>query len=423
MEFETKCLHAGYTPGNGDPRVLPIVQSTTYTYDSTESIGKLFDLEESGFFYTRLANPTTSAVEEKLAALEGGVGALCTASGQSATFYALLNILESGDHFISSSYIYGGTYNLFAHTFKKMGIDVTFVDQFAPLEELKKAIRPNTKAIFGETIANPAMHVLDFAKFAQLAHEHAIPFFVDNTFATPYFCQPFQHGADIVIHSTTKYLDGHAVATGGVIIDGGRFDWANGKFPQLAEPDETYHGIVYTETFGKAAYITKARVQLMRDLGATPAPQNSFYLNLGLETLPLRMDRHYENALKVAEFIQKQPSVAQITYPGLPEDPNFALKEQYLPNGLCGVITFEIAAGRAAAAKWLDALELVSLEVHVADIRTCALHPATSTHRQMSDEELLAAGISPGTIRLSCGIENSADILSDLAQAFQKLEG
>lgn len=423
MEFETKCLHAGYTPDNGDPRVLPIVQSTTYTYDSTESIGKLFDLEESGFFYTRLANPTTSAVEEKLAALEGGVGALCTASGQSATFYALLNILESGDHFISSSYIYGGTYNLFAHTFKKMGIEVTFVDQFAPLEELKKAIRPNTKAVFGETIANPAMHVLDFAKFAQLAHEHKIPFFVDNTFATPYFCQPFQHGADIVIHSTTKYLDGHAVATGGVIIDGGHFDWANGKFPQLAEPDETYHGIVYTETFGKAAYITKARVQLMRDLGATPAPQNSFYLNLGLETLPLRMDRHYENALKVAEFIQSQPSVAQITYPGLPTDPNFSLKERYLPNGLCGVITFEIAAGRAAAAKWLDALELVSLEVHVADIRTCALHPATSTHRQMSDEELLAAGISPGTIRLSCGIENSADILSDLAQAFQKLEG
>lgn len=423
MEFETKCLHAGYTPGNGDPRVLPIVQSTTYTYDSTESIGKLFDLEESGFFYTRLANPTTSAVEEKLAALEGGVGALCTASGQSATFYALLNILESGDHFISSSYIYGGTYNLFAHTFKKMGIEVTFVDQFAPLEELKKAIRPNTKAVFGETIANPAMHVLDFAKFAQLAHEHKIPFFVDNTFATPYFCQPFQHGADIVIHSTTKYLDGHAVATGGVIIDGGHFDWANGKFPQLAEPDETYHGIVYTETFGKAAYITKARVQLMRDLGATPAPQNSFYLNLGLETLPLRMDRHYENALKVAEFIQSQPSVSQITYPGLPTDSNFSLKERYLPNGLCGVITFEIAAGRAAAAKWLDALELVSLEVHVADIRTCALHPATSTHRQMSDEELLAAGISPGTIRLSCGIENSADILSDLAQAFQKLEG
>lgn len=423
MEFETKCLHAGYTPENGEPRVLPIVQSTTYTYDSTESIGKLFDLEESGFFYTRLANPTTSAVEEKLAALEGGVGALCTASGQSATFYALLNILESGDHFISSSYIYGGTYNLFAHTFKKMGIEVTFVDQFAPLEELKKAIRPNTKAVFGETIANPAMHVLDFAKFSRLAHDHEIPLFVDNTFATPYFCQPFQHGADIVIHSTTKYLDGHAVATGGVIIDGGRFAWNNGKFPQLAEPDETYHGIVYTETFGQAAYITKARVQLMRDLGATPAPQNSFYLNLGLETLPLRMDRHYENALKVAEFIQSQPSVSQITYPGLPTDPNFNLKERYLPNGLCGVITFEIAEGRAAAAKWLDALELVSLEVHVADIRTCALHPATSTHRQMSDEELLAAGISPGTIRLSCGIENSADILADLSQAFQKLEG
>lgn len=423
MEFETKCLHAGYTPENGEPRVLPIVQSTTYTYDSTESIGKLFDLEESGFFYTRLANPTTSAVEEKLAALEEGVGALCTASGQSATFYALLNILESGDHFVSSAYIYGGTYNLFAHTLKKMGIEVTFVDQFAPLEELSKAIRPNTKAVFGESIANPAMHVLDIEKFAQLAHDHDLPLLVDNTFATPYFCQPFKYGADIVIHSTTKYLDGHAVATGGVIIDGGHFDWNNGKFPQLSKPDETYHGIVYTETFGPAAYITKARVQLMRDLGATPAPQNSFYLNLGLETLPLRMDRHYENALKVAQFIQSQPSVTKVTYPGLADDANFALKEKYLPKGLCGVISFEIVAGRAAAAKWLDALELVSLEVHVADIRTCALHPATSTHRQMSDEELTAAGISPGMIRISCGIENIEDILADLTQAFQTLEG
>ena len=423
MEFETKCLHAGYTPENGEPRVLPIVQSTTYTYDSTKSIGKLFDLEESGFFYTRLANPTTSAVEEKLAALEEGVGALCTASGQSATFYALLNILESGDHFVSSAYIYGGTYNLFAHTLKKMGIEVTFVDQSAPLEELSKAIRPNTKAVFGESIANPAMHVLDIEKFAQLAHDHDLPLLVDNTFATPYFCQPFKYGADIVIHSTTKYLDGHAVATGGVIIDGGHFDWNNGKFPQLSKPDETYHGIVYTETFGPAAYITKARVQLMRDLGATPAPQNSFYLNLGLETLPLRMDRHYENALKVAQFIQSQPSVTKVTYPGLADDANFALKEKYLPKGLCGVISFEIAAGRAAAAKWLDALELVSLEVHVADIRTCALHPATSTHRQMSDEELTAAGISPGMIRISCGIENIEDILADLTQAFQTLEG
>lgn len=423
MEFETKCLHAGYTPENGDPRVLPIVQSTTYTYDSTESIGKLFDLEESGFFYTRLANPTTSAVEEKLAALEEGVGALCTASGQSATFYALLNILESGDHFVSSAYIYGGTYNLFAHTLKKMGIEVTFVDQFSPLEELAKAIRPNTKAVFGESIANPAMHVLDIEKFAQLAHDRDLPLLVDNTFATPYFCQPFKYGADIVIHSTTKYLDGHAVATGGVIIDGGHFDWNNGKFPQLSKPDETYHGIVYTETFGPAAYITKARVQLMRDLGATPSPQNSFYLNLGLETLPLRMDRHYENALKVAQFIQSQPSVTKVTYPGLADDANFVLKEKYLPKGLCGVISFEIAAGRAAAAKWLDALELVSLEVHVADIRTCALHPATSTHRQMSDEELTAAGISPGMIRISCGIENIEDILADLTQAFQTLEG
>ncbi|MDH6365108.1 OAH/OAS sulfhydrylase [Enterococcus sp. PF1-24] len=423
MEFETKCLHAGYQPKNGEPRVMPIVQSTTYTYDSTEEMGALFDLKESGFFYTRLANPTTNAAEEKIAALEGGVGALCTASGQAATFFSLLNILESGDHFIASSYIYGGTYNLFAHTLKKMGIEVTFVDPSAPLAELQKALRPNTKAVFGETIANPALAVLDIEKFADFAHSHQIPLFVDNTFATPYFCRPFEFGADIVIHSTTKYLDGHAVQTGGVIVDGGKFNWANGKFPQLSEPDVTYHGLVYTETFGASAYIVKARVQLMRDLGATPSPQNSFLLNLGMETLPVRMDRHYENAIIVAEFLEKQKTVSKVHYPGLKSDEYYELAQKYVPNGLCGVISFEIAEGREAAAKWLNALEMISLEVHVADIRTCALHPATSTHRQLSDEELLAGGVSPGLIRISCGIENVKDILADLERAFAVLEG
>ncbi|MBP1047667.1 O-acetylhomoserine aminocarboxypropyltransferase/cysteine synthase [Enterococcus sp. BWM-S5] len=422
MEFETKCLHAGYQPGNGEPRVVPIVQSTTYTYDSTEEIGKLFDLETAGYFYTRIGNPTTNATEEKIAALEGGVGALCTASGQAATFFAILNILESGDHLVSSSYVYGGTFNLFAHTFRKMGIEVTFVDQTAPLEELKKAIRPNTKAVFAETIANPAMHVLDIEKFVQLAHEAELPFLIDNTFATPYFCRPIEYGADIVIHSTTKYLDGHAVQTGGVIVDSGKFNWANGKFPQLSEPDVTYHNLVYTETFGSAAYITKARVQLMRDLGATPSPQNSFLLNLGMETLAVRMDRHYQNALAVAEFLKEQPSVSSVTYPGLESDENYELAQKYVPNGLCGVISFEVGAGKETAAKWLDALELVSLEVHVADIRTCALHPATSTHRQLSEEELKSAGISSGLIRISCGIENVNDILADLKQAFEQLE-
>ena len=422
MEFETKCLHAGYQPGNGEPRVAPIVQSTTFTYDSTEEIGKLFDLEKAGYFYTRLANPTTNAAEEKIAALEGGVGALCTASGQAATFFAVLNILEAGDHLVSSSYIYGGTFNLFAHTFKKMGIEVTFVDQAAPLEELQKAIKENTKAVFAETIANPAMQVLDIEKFAQLAHQADVPFLIDNTFATPYFCRPIEHGADVVIHSTTKYLDGHAVQTGGVIVDSGKFNWDNGKFPQLSEPDVTYHNLVYTQAFGAAAYITKARVQLMRDLGATPSPQNSFLLNLGMETLPVRMDRHYQNALSVATFLNEQKAVSSVAYPGLESDANYELAQKYVPNGLCGVVSFEIGAGKEEAAKWLDALELVSLEVHVADIRTCALHPATSTHRQLSDEELRNSGISPGLVRISCGIENINDILADLTQAFEKLE-
>ena len=416
MKFETKCLHAGYSPKNGEPRVQPIVQSTTYTYDSAEEIGKLFDLQAAGYFYTRLANPTTNAAEEKITALEGAT--MCTASGQSAVFYAMLNILEAGDHFISSSYVYGGTYNLFAHTFKKMGIEVTFVDQDLALEELKKAIRPNTKAVFAETIANPALRVLDIEKFATLAKAAEAPLLVDNTFATPYFCRPIEFGANVVIHSTSKYLDGHAIALGGSITDGGNFNWNNGKYPQLSTPDQTYHGLVYTETFGPAAYIVKARVQLMRDLGATPAPQNSFLLNVGMETLALRMQRHYENAQAVAEFLEKHPQVAKVNYPGLSSSPDYSLKQKYLPNGLCGVISFEIKGGKETAAKWLNALQMTSREVHVADIRTCALHPATSTHRQLSEAELEQAGISAGLIRLSCGIENIQDILADLEQAF-----
>ncbi|MFD1805866.1 O-acetylhomoserine aminocarboxypropyltransferase/cysteine synthase family protein [Pasteurella oralis] len=418
MEFATKCLHAGYTPKNGEPRVHPIVQSTTFTYDSAEEIGKLFDLKASGYFYSRLSNPTTNAAEEKLAALEGGVAAMCTASGQAAIFYAMLNILEAGDHFISSTYVYGGTYNLFAHTLKKMGIEVTFVDQDLPLEDLKKAIRPNTKAVFAETIANPALRVLDIDKFAALAKAAEVPLLVDNTFATPYFCRPIEFGANVIIHSTSKYLDGHAIALGGAIIDCGNFDWANGKFPQLSTPDQTYHGLVYTETFGSSAYIVKARVQLMRDLGATPAPQNSFLLNIGMETLAVRMQRHYENAQAVAEFLEKHPQVAKVSFPGLISSQDYTLKQKYLPNGLCGVISFEIKGGRETAAKWLNALQLVSREVHVADIRTCALHPATSTHRQLAETELEKVGISGGLIRLSCGIESIKDILSDLEQAF-----
>lgn len=420
MNFETLCLHAGYTPKNGEPRALPIVQSTTFTYDSAESIGKLFDLEEAGFFYTRLANPTTNAVEEKIAALEGGVAAMCTASGQSAVFYALMNLLESGDHFISASSIYGGSYNLFAHTFRKMGIEVTFVDQFAPIEELKKAIRPNTKAVFGETIANPALRVLDIEKFAALAQAAECPLVVDNTFATPYFCRPFEFGANIVVHSSSKYLDGHAVALGGVIIDGGNFDWNNPKFKAFHQPDETYHGLVYTETFGQAAYMVKARVQLMRDLGATPAPQNSFLLNLGLETLSLRMKQHFANAKAVAEFLEVHPQVKSVYYPALASSPDFALQQKYTPNGLCGVLSFELKGSKETAMKWLNALKLVSREVHVADIRTCALHPATSTHRQLSPEDLKAANISETLIRLSVGIETLEDILADLTQAFEQ---
>ncbi|MDF9824100.1 O-acetylhomoserine (thiol)-lyase [Breznakia sp. PF5-3] len=421
MKLETKVLHEGYKPKNGEPRVLPICQSTTYKYDSTEYVGQLFDLTAPGFFYTRLANPTVDAVEQKLAALEGGVGALCTSSGQAASFLAILNILECGDHFISSSYIYGGTVNLFAHTLKKFGIEVTFVDQDLPLEELQKYIKKNTKAVFAETVANPALTVLDIEKFAKLAHDNDVPLIIDNTFPTPYFCRPFEFGADIVTHSTTKYLDGHALQVGGVIIDSGKFNWDNGKFPGLVEPDETYHGVSYVETFKELAYITKARVQLMRDLGSTPAPQNAFLLNAGIETLTVRMDKHYANALDVAKYLQAQDEIESVSFPGLESDPYHELAQKYLPNGCCGVISFIVKGGRERAAKLIDNLKLISLEVHVADIRTCILHPATSTHRQLSDEQLLDCGITPGLVRLSCGIEHIDDILADLKQAFKAL--
>lgn len=418
MKTETKCLHAGYEPKNGEPRVLPIYQSTTYKYDSTEFVGQLFDLTAEGHMYSRISNPTVDAVEKKIAALEGGVGALCTTSGQSASFIALMNLLESGDHVVSSSTIYGGTVNLFAITFEKFGIEVTFVDPDASKEEIEAAIRPNTKAVFGEIMANPAMNVLDIEKFAQIAHAHDIPLLIDNTFATPILCRPFEWGADIVIHSTTKYMDGHALQVGGVIVDSGNFNWANGKFPGLSTPDASYHGIVYTDTFGNAAYITKARVQLMRDLGCYPAAHSAFLLNIGLETLAVRMKQHCANALSIAEFLKDQPDVEFINYPGLKDDKYHALAEKYLPDGCCGVISFSIKGGRERAASFIDHLKLVSLEVHVADIRTCVLHPASSTHRQLTDEQLVNCGITPGLIRLSCGNENVEDILDDLKQAF-----
>ena len=418
MKVETKCLHAGYVPKNGEPRTLPIYQSTTYKYDSTEFVGQLFDLTAEGHMYSRISNPTVDAVEKKIAALEGGVGALCTTSGQSATFIALLNLLESGDHLVTSSTIYGGTVNLFSITLKKFGIDVTFVDPDASIEELNQAFRPNTKAMFGEIMANPAMNVLDIEKFAEVAHAHDVPLLVDNTFATPYLCRPFEFGADIIIHSTTKYLDGHALQPGGVIVDSGKFNWDNGKFPGLTTPDASYHGIVYTESFKESAYITKARVQLMRDLGCYPAAHSAFLLNLGLETLAVRMDKHCANAQIVAEYLKDQPDVEFIHYPGLTDDTYHTLKEKYLPKGCSCVTSFSIKGGRERAAAFIDHLKMVSLEVHVADIRTCVLHPASSTHRQLTDEQLANAGITPGLIRLSCGIEHIDDILEDLKGAF-----
>lgn len=421
MKIETKCLHEGYEPKNGEPRVLPICQSTTFTYDSTEKIGELFDLTSNGFFYSRLANPTVDCVEKKIAALEGGVGALCTSSGQAASTLAILNILNTGDSFIATSTIYGGTINLFAVTFKRFGIECIFVDADASEEEILLKIKPNTKAIFGETIANPAIAVLDIEKFSRIAKRNEIPLIIDNTFATPVLCRPIEYGADIVIHSTSKYMDGHAVQVGGVIVDSGKFDWSNGKFPEFTEPDESYHGIVYTEHFGNAAYIAKARVQLMRDIGVTPSPLGVFLLNLGLETLAVRMKAHCENAEKVAEYLSKSDNVEYVNYPTLEGNKYFTLAKKYLPAGCSGVVSFAVKGGKQAAIKFMDSLQLASNVVHVTDIRTCVLHPASSTHRQLTDEQLVAAGIDGGMIRLSVGLENVEDIIKDLQQAFDKV--
>lgn len=418
MHIETKCIQEGYKPKNGEPRVLPIYQSTTYKYDTAEYMGALFDLEADGFFYTRLANPTVDAVEKKIAALEGGVGAMCTSSGQAASLMSIMTIAKAGDNIISSSAVYGGTFNLFAVTLKKFGIDVTFVEPDTPLEDLQKLVKPNTKAVFGETIANPALTVLDLEKFAALAHSNKIPFIVDNTFATAVLCRPIEFGADIVIHSTSKYMDGHAVSLGGVIVDSGNFDWAkSGKFPEFTEPDDSYHGVIYTEKFGKSAFIVKARTQLMRDLGSMMSPQNAFLLNLGLETLHLRMARHSENAKKVATFLENDPRIAWVNYPGLESSKDKSLVDKYLPNGASGVVSFGIKGGREAATKFLNALELAAIVTHVADARTCALHPASTTHRQLTDEQLKECGTSADLVRFSVGIENVEDIIADLDNA------
>lgn len=417
MRDETKCLHAGYTPGNGDPRVLPIVQSTTYVYDSAAEVAAIFDDPTKGLCYSRFGNPTVMAVEEKIAALEGGVGAMCTSSGQAASLLSVLNICQAGDSIISTAEIYGGTINLFAYTFKKLGIECIFVDKNSSDEEIKAAFKPNTKLVFGETIANPALTVFDIERFANIAHEMGVPLIVDNTFATPILCKPIEFGADIVIHSTSKYMDGHAVQVGGVIIDSGNFDWTNGKFPELTEPDESYHGISYTESYGKMAYIIKARMQLMRDFGVYPAAHSAFLLNMGLETMHVRMKQYCENAMIVAKYLQASPAVESIRYPGLESDEYYTLAQKYL-KGCSGVISFNIKGGRAAAAKFMDNLSLASNEVHVADIRTCVLHPASETHRQLTDEQLVAAGIDGGMVRFSVGLENVDDIIADLDKAF-----
>lgn len=420
-KIETKCVQSGYTPKNGEPRVLPIYQSTTYKYDTGTAMAKLFDLEP-GYMYTRLANPTNDAVAAKIASLEGGVAAVLTASGQSANFFALINILGAGDHIVSSATIYGGTFNLLNVTMRKIGIDVTFVDPRADEATLNEAFRPNTKAVFGETIANPSLEVLDIEKFARVAHAHGVPLIVDNTFPTPVNCRPFEFGADIVTHSTTKYMDGHACALGGAVVDSGNFDWEqNDKFPGLTTPDESYHGAVYTRDFGKAGYITKIVAQLLRDYGSTPSPQNSFYLNLGLETLALRVERHCQNAQRVAEFLEQDERISWVNYPGLKSSPDRALVEKYLPHGTCGVISFGVKGGREAAEKFMNRLELAAIVTHVADTRTCVLHPASTTHRQLSDKELEECGVTPDMIRFSVGIENVEDILADIEQALASL--
>lgn len=423
LKTATLCVQGGWKPGNGDPRVLPIFQSTTFKYDTTEQMARLFDLEEAGYFYTRLQNPTNDAVASKIAALEGGIAAMLTSSGQAANFFAVFNICGAGDHIVSSSAIYGGTFNLFAVTLKKLGIDCTFVDPDASEDEISAAFRSNTKALFGETIANPGMNVLDIEKFARVAKAHGVPLIVDNTFATPVNCRPFEWGADIVTHSTTKYMDGHAVAVGGAVVDSGNFDWEAhaDKYPGLTTPDDSYHGLTYTKRFGKMAYITKATAQLMRDLGAIQSPMNAFLLNLGLETLHLRMKRHCENAQKVAEYLQRHPKVAWVRYCGLPGDKYHELAQKYMPDGSCGVLSFGVKGTRADAAKLMDNFHFIAIVTHVADARTCVLHPASHTHRQLSDEQLIAAGVAPDLIRLSVGIEDADDIIADLEQALAKL--
>ena len=423
-EIETKCVQAGYTPGNGEPRQIPIIQSTTFKYSTSEDMGKLFDLEASGYFYSRLQNPTCDAVAAKICALEGGSAAMLLSSGQAANFFAVFNIANAGDHVVSSTSIYGGTYNLFAVTMKKMGIDFTFVDPDCTEAELEAAIRPNTKAVFGETIANPALTVLDIEKFATVAHKNGLPLIIDNTFATPVNCRPFEFGADIVTHSTTKYMDGHGSAVGGCIVDSGNFDWMAHaeKFPGLCTPDDSYHGITYAEKFGKeGAFIYKATAQLMRDFGSTPAPQSAYLLNLGLESLHVRMERHCLNAQKIAEFLESHEKIAWVNYPGLKSNKYYALTQKYMPNGTCGVVSFGVKGGRAAAEKFMKALKIAAIETHVADARSCCLHPASSTHRQMSDEELAAAGVPSDLVRLSCGIESYRDLIADIDQALKNV--
>ena len=420
-QINTRCVQAGYRPGNGEPRQIPIVQSTTFKYDTSADMGKLFDLEASGYFYTRLQNPTNDYVAAKIADLEGGTAGMLTSSGQAANFMALFNVCETGSHIVSSASIYGGTFNLISVTMKKMGIDVTFVSPDCTEEELEAAFQENTRAVFGETIANPALTVLDIEKFAKAAHAHGVPLFVDNTFPTPVHCRPIEWGADIVTHSTTKYMDGHGAAVGGVIVDSGNFDWMAhaDKFPGLTTPDESYHGITYAEKFGQGgAFITKCTAQLMRDLGCIQAPQNAFLLNMGLESLHVRMARHAENGLAVAEFLSKHPRVKHVSFPGLPGDKYYDLAKKYMPDGTCGVVSFEIEGGRQAAEEFMGRLRLAAIETHVADARTCCLNPATSTHRQMTDEQLEAAGIPAGLVRMSCGIEDKADLIADLSQAF-----
>lgn len=422
--IETLCVQGGYTPGSGEPRQIPIIQSTTFKYNTGEEMGKLFDLEASGYFYTRLQNPTNDSVAAKICALEGGSAAMLTSSGQAANFYAVFNIATCGDHVVASSTIYGGTFNLFAVTMKKMGVDFTFVSPDSTDEELDAAFRPNTKAVFGETIANPALSVLDIERFAAAAHRHGVPLIVDNTFATPIGCRPFLWGADIVTHSTTKYMDGHGAAVGGCIVDSGKFDWMKyaDKFPGLCTPDESYHGITYAERFGQGgAYITKATAQLMRDFGSIQSPQNAFLLNLGLESLHVRMARHSENGLAVAKHLKEHEKIAWVNYPGLPGDKYYALAQKYLPNGASGVVSFGVKGGRAAAERFMAGLSIAAIETHVADARSCCLHPASTTHRQMTDEELVAAGVSPDLVRLSCGIENTQDLIDDIDRTLANL--